>query len=650
MVFTSNRHGSTTSSPSMTSSIMTTPLLSQAIISSSSSAVSPAQTPSNKLPADPDPASFAKDNFVVNAFQIAMLCILAVFFLATIPRAFGRFSVGSEWGKGLILRSRSSAHVRRRPSQGRQTSLKRTHHKEAPNPDERVVPRRHDRSKPTNPSSNVSRPPYIRSWSTRSYPISVYFAQSFLPGVSYGLAFIVIVYLSGITSVIFTSANIFTDLGRPGFLSVAQIPVAVALAMKNNIIGVLLGVGYVKLNTLHQWAGFVVVVAAHLHGVPWFYRYANAGVLQQEVRRPLNAWGIVALVGLDVLWLVSTPVIRQRAYRLFYPGHILGFVVLLVSVCFHIPVAIRYVVLGAAAYALDHIIRLLKTRLCTAIVRPIRELSLTRIEIPMVTHGWRAGQHVRLRVLSTELGKLGWLEAHPFTIASASDSESGEGMVLMCKRLGGWTGKLYDAASRAVYYGSEDGYGHRKMKILVEGPYGGLGHMLLHSYTGALIVAGGSGISFSLCVLEDLTQKVISGAATTQFIDFVWAVQDKSSLIPLLSTFKSLLRCRGSAPGLSLNISVFYTRVPNSQDPATADALRDLPSGLSINTGRPKFSKFLNAIILKAKSLQVSHGIALAVCGPVGIVDEVRLVGRDVFGPERAAVGGIDVHEEVFAW
>lgn len=113
--------------------------------------------------------------------------------------------------------------------------------------------------------------------------------------------------------------------------------------------------------------------------------------------------------------------------------------------------------------------RLLKTRLCTARVRPIPEFGLTRIDIPHLTHGWRAGQHVRLRVLSAEMGRMGWLEAHPFTVASAG---GGRGLVLLCKKAGGWTGRLYEAANRAAFYGPESGYGYRRMRVLVEGPYG----------------------------------------------------------------------------------------------------------------------------------------------------------------------------------
>ena len=61
----------------------------------------------------------------------------------------------------------------------------------------------------------------------------------------------------------------------------------------------------------------------------------------------------------------------------------------------------------------------------------------------------------------------------PFTIANASDSEEGRGLVLLCKKTGRWTNRLYDAADKCDFYGTEDGLGHyRDMKVIVEGPYG----------------------------------------------------------------------------------------------------------------------------------------------------------------------------------
>jgi ferric-chelate reductase len=121
-------------------------------------------------------------------------------------------------------------------------------------------------------------------------------------------------------------------------------------------------------------------------------------------------------------------------------------------------------------FAADHVLRVLKTRIATATISPVPELDVTRIEIPSLNAGWRAGQHVRIRVLSFGMGWLGWHEVHPFTIASVD--KGGEGVVLMCKTRGTWTSDLYEMAKAAGYEDQESGGGQTNVTVAIEGPYG----------------------------------------------------------------------------------------------------------------------------------------------------------------------------------
>jgi len=139
--------------------------------------------------------------------------------------------------------------------------------------------------------------------------------------------------------------------------------------------------------------------------------------------------------------------------------------------------ALPFIIAVPVVYLLDRVLCLLKTRLVTATISPLSAFSATRIEIPSLNHGWRAGQHVRIRVLSTSLGWFGWMEPHPFTIASAPvDSNIGlieeQGLVLICKKAGGWTSKLFDMAKASRPIDSGGALTNRTVKILIEGPYG----------------------------------------------------------------------------------------------------------------------------------------------------------------------------------
>lgn len=79
------------------------------------------------------------------------------------------------------------------------------------------------------------------------------------------------------------------------------------------------------------------------------------------------------------------------------------------------------------------------------------------------------------------MGPLDALEAHPFTIATVSESDGGEGLTLYAKNAGDWTNRLYEAAKgtqRELEAGSTE-KGLRtapeqstKMRMVLEGPYG----------------------------------------------------------------------------------------------------------------------------------------------------------------------------------
>lgn len=261
------------------------------------------------------------------------------------------------------------------------------------------------------------------------------------------------------------------------------------------------------------------------------------GVLAEHVRSPVVIRGLIALTGLDLLAILSLPFFRKNYYNLFLFSHIAGFVMFPVGLALHTPIAIPFVAAGTGVYILDHIIRLFKTRISKATLYPIHELGLTRIEVPQVNAGWRAGQHVRLRVLSSGMGLFGWSEVHPFTIANVSGD--GQGVVLMCKKAGDWTNKLFQLAQSNLAKGEKAGSGVEVWAIL-EGPYGGIGNTIVDGFSGALFVVGGSGITFALSAIQDLVQKDIQGMSRVKVIELVWCVQDVGAYIMITISLASL--------------------------------------------------------------------------------------------------------------
>jgi ATP-dependent protease HslVU (ClpYQ) peptidase subunit len=51
--------------------------------------------------------------------------------------------------------------------------------------------------------------------------------------------------------------------------------------------------------------------------------------------------------------------------------------------------------------------------------------------------------------------------------------------------------------------------------------------MVLSSYSSAMIIAGGSGISFALAAAEELMQQAVRRTSRVRFIELVWVVQSQ---------------------------------------------------------------------------------------------------------------------------
>jgi ferric-chelate reductase len=58
---------------------------------------------------------------------------------------------------------------------------------------------------------------------------------------------------------------------------------------------------------------------------------------------------------------------------------------------------------------------------------------------------------------------------------------------------------------------------------------GGPGHMIFASYSAAVFVVGGSGITFALPAVQDLIQKDLDGQSRVKVIELIWVVQDSGN-------------------------------------------------------------------------------------------------------------------------
>lgn len=185
--------------------------------------------------------------------DVTLLLILAVFFLCSFPRAIARFSRLSEISRGLFLRTGSSSLVlgtkdivgsSSRPSALCSASL---------DDSSSAVGKFNHRGDyqdylEENPSG--SPPWHVQSVSTILYPISSFFSYSITSRETLGEVALALAYYLAITLITFISSNPFSDPAFLGYVAVAQIPVSIALGAKNNIVGMLVGMGYERASQL----------------------------------------------------------------------------------------------------------------------------------------------------------------------------------------------------------------------------------------------------------------------------------------------------------------------------------------------------------------------------------------------------------------
>ena len=104
-------------------------------------------------------------------------------------------------------------------------------------------------------------------------------------------------------------------------------------------------------------------------------------------------------------------------------------------------------------------------------------------------------------------------------------------------------------------------------------------------------------------------------------------------------------------PGFILKIVLHYTQkqIPTTaEDNAKAEKTQELGlSGLiECKPGRPDIPAILDGIISITSGLPNKKGIAVGVCGPTSLGEQVARNVKAVSRPKNASVGGIELHSE----
>lgn len=227
-----------------------------------------ATTPSTSVP----PAPTVDPESLVYRLDVFFLIVLLIFAVFNAPRAIARFARRSEWYQGHFL---YSAPILRKPRINLNTNSIYLHsdpQKTVLDLDGESTENMHSQSVPYLPYQltlgEKVPPPY--PWTSVVPPVPsrqtwhMPMLSSLVPPIAsvlhhrvhdnYSLGQVLL--MAGYTIIIFYAglyqSNPFVDYTRSGWVGISQLPFIYILATKNNVIGMLIGVGYEKVRPFRR--------------------------------------------------------------------------------------------------------------------------------------------------------------------------------------------------------------------------------------------------------------------------------------------------------------------------------------------------------------------------------------------------------------
>ena len=302
----------------------------------------------------------------------------------------------------------------------------------------------------------------------------------------------------------------------------AQLPLVVLLANKRNFVGFVTAVGYERLNVLHRWSSRGLLLTATFHFGFQNTGWIRLGLMKMEwTTDSCPPTGLAAYVLLLWMNLSTLAPFRHLSYEFFVVQHIVTFIGFIAAVLVHIPTtalhARIYVYISIALYFAARLIQgaiyaYRNIRRCRGMVTRVSS-DVVRVCIRNPTiKTWTPGAHILLG-----MPRYGLFQSHPATIASTPESHNGE-LVFFLRGHKGFTGRLRRGAA--------EGGDHL---TLIDGPYRS-SHSDFAAFGTTVLIAGSTGISFTLPILLDIASRASKTILPVQNIHFIWAIRESADL------------------------------------------------------------------------------------------------------------------------
>ncbi|ATY60203.1 ferric-chelate reductase (Fre2) [Cordyceps militaris] len=421
---------------------------------------------------------------------------------------------------------------------------------------------------------------------------------------------------------------------RMGVLCYANVPLVILYSGRNNFLLWLTNWSHSTFLLLHRWVAVICMMHAVLHSLVYLEIALHTEGWAEEFTEPYWYWGSAGTIGFVILCVKSIQPVRQRIYEIFMSAHIV--ITVLVIVCSYKHVNVKYtdawgyqnwVWMACAIWGFDRLVRLgrsMRAGFKRAYFTPIDE-DYYRLDIPRVS----ADGHVYLHFPTISTWRF-W-ENHPFSVAgvtfqqetsimaSSEVSDEKKKGIASTTVVGSGSGSSSDNESVmirkesgiAVFIRLQSGLTALLAKkgpcpkgipVFVEGPYNHKVTFLqedhpepTHEFPNLLCIAGGVGVTGVLPALDKFntagkplgTKKLFWGART-------W---------PLVREVERMQLCG-----------------PASQSTSTQRRWGEVDVTLAVG------ERLDIRRILTDELRQQKGGTVIVVCGPAGMVDDVRCI------------------------
>ncbi|KZV61117.1 hypothetical protein PENSPDRAFT_759620 [Peniophora sp. CONT] len=530
----------------------------------------------------------------------------------------------------------------------------------------------------------------VNAWRVVAFRSEIAFGPYYSINLAEG--FITLAYLAAL----FTWSLINTTIngqmqygGRTGAIAAAQLPLIVALGMRNNIIGWITGIGYEKLNYMHRTTARALLVLVWFHAGTWI-KIGLEG--PNAVTEPQIQWALTATIALTLVCIVFVRPVRHRAYEVFIISHFLLVFFFILGAYMHASdhKLGRYVWPTWLLWGFDRIVRAGRILAfnhgylmpgggvaCNATVERVADGFIRlRFHRPAHLH-WLPGQSAHLTMPAVSKFPF---ESHPFTIANAdvpappaptmekmkiensmestsssssstmtvsTGESSDKELIFIIKKQQGFTRHLDQIAKQGG-----------KLKILFDGPYG---HppRLVH-YDTVVFLAYGSGVSFTNSLFVDLVYRARADPTICRSIIFVWTIRHADQVNLIYSDLLQVLETAPPALHISVRIHVTATATLSlsTSEPWSPTSPMSMTSPISPVFGEKKSGAYDNLSALSKttwhngrpsvetvlhEAMDGAQGsVAVNVCGPHTVAKDVKRVLRS-HGPSSVLRGGPSV-------